>query len=391
VNRPPLEVADIVRAYGDDFIEQYQGAMKYEHIKVLGAIRRCRTAALGGHRDRCDRCGHRAISYNSCRSRNCPKCQAAARKQWLADRTAELLPVSYFHVVFTLPESLRALGLQNKRLIHGLLFRASAETLLEAAADPRHLGAEIGFLSVLHTWGQNLLYHPHVHCVVSGGGLTPDRSGWISTKPGFFLPVRVLSRLFRGKFLAYLKRAYRRGHLTLCGRLHNLSQRRPWAAWLRTAYGQDWVVYAKRPFGGPEQVLRYLARYTHRVAISNYRLLSMSQGLVTFRWRDYAHGNKSRKMTLPAREFLRRFLLHVLPRGFVRIRHFGFLANRHRDAMLSQCRKLLPAIPYCVALRAASSYTCPQCHIGRMVIVERLTAAQIQWEQARSRVFDNSS
>jgi hypothetical protein len=294
-------------------------------------------------------------------------------------------------VVFTLPESLRALGLQNKRLIHGLLLRASAETLLEAAADPRHLGAEIGFLSVLHTWGQNLLYHPHVHCVVSGGGLTPDRSGWISTKPGFFLPVRVLSRLFRGKFLAYLKRAYRRGHLTLCGRLHNLSQRRQWAAWLRTAYGQDWVVYAKRPFGGPEQVLRYLARYTHRVAISNYRLLSMSQGLVTFRWRDYAHGNKSRKMTLPAREFLRRFLLHVLPRGFVRIRHFGFLANRHRDAMLCQCRKLLPAIPYCVALRAASSYTCPQCHIGRMIIVERLTAAQIQWEQARSRVFDNSS
>ncbi len=393
MSRPLLEVADIVRAHGDEFIQQYRGAMKYEHIQALGAIRRCRTAALGGHRDRCDHCGHQTLSYNSCRSRSCPKCQAAAREQWLADRSAELLPVPYFHVVFTLPESLRALAAQNQRLLYGLLFRASAETLLEAAVDPRHLGAEIGFLSVLHTWGQNLHYHPHVHCVVPGGGLAPDHSRWIGAKPGFFLPVRVLSSLFRGKFLDYLKKSYRRGHLTLGGRLASLAERPDWEAWLQTAYGQDWVVYAKKPLAGPERVLRYLARYTHRVAISNHRLLSMSQGSVTFRWRDYAHGNKSRKMTLAATEFLRRFVLHVLPRGFVRIRHFGFLANRHRATMLSCCRERLLAapVPPATASQATSSYLCPHCRTGRMALIERFTAVQIRWEQVRSHAFDNTS
>jgi predicted Zn-ribbon and HTH transcriptional regulator len=328
VSRPPVEVADIIRAQGNRFIENNRSWVHWKHIKVLHAIARCRTAALGGHRDQCPQCGYQAISYNSCRNRHCPKCQTAARDKWLAARQQELLAVGYFHVVFTLPQELSLVALQNKKAVYSLLFGASAETLLEVAADPKHWGAEIGILSVLHTWGQNLLHHPHVHCVIPAGGLSLDHSQWVHAQPGFFLPVRVLSQVFRGKFVAGLKRLFRSGKLVLAGKLKPLAKRTTFAAFLRPLFRKDWVVYAKRPFGGPEHVLHYLARYTHRVAISNHRLIAFENDQVTFRWKDYAHGNKKRKMTLAADEFLRRFLLHVLPRGFVRIRFFGFLANR---------------------------------------------------------------
>lgn len=377
MRQPQLELADIIKIHGAEFIERYSGWIHYDHIKVLQAIRRCRTAALGGHRDQCDRCGHGAISYNSCRNRHCPKCQASAREQWLANRSAELLPVPYFHVVFTLPKALQELGLQNKPILHDLLFRVSAQALLHAASDPRHLGAELGFFSVLHTWGQNLLYHPHIHCVIAGGGLSPDHSQWVHTSTRFLLPIRVLSRLFRGKFAASLNQLHRRGQLHLVGRLAPLASREGWKKWLRRIYKQDWVVYAKPPFGGPEHVLRYLARYTHRVAISNHRILSLREGLVRFRWRDYAHGNKPRIMTLPAAEFLRRFFLHVLPRGFVRIRHFGFLANRHRSTRLDRCRRLLTVISLSHGTAPGTfSYTCPKCLTGRMCLVQRLTVSE---------------
>src|ERR1700730_15379806 len=335
MTRPLLEVADIVRAQGDRFIQHNFRWMHWAHRKVLRAIARCRTAALGGHRDQCPRCGYRTTSYNSCRDRHCPKCQSGARDKWIMARQNELLPVAYVHVVFTLPHQLSPLALQNKKVLYSLLFRASAETLLEVAADPKHLGADIGFLSVLHTWGQNLLHHPHVHCVIPAGGLSRDHSRWVHPKPGFVLSVRVLSRVFRGKFIAGLKRMFRSGKLIFAGNLKPLAKRKAFYAFLRPMFCKNWVVYAKRPFGGPDHVLHYLARYTHRVAISNHRLIAFENGQVTFRWKDYAHRNKKRKMTLSADEFLRRFLLHVLPRRFVRIRFFGFLANTRRAALLS--------------------------------------------------------
>ena len=312
MSRPPLEVADLVRAAGDSFIERNRHWLGGKHRKVLLAIRRCRTAALGGHLDQCSRCGHQAISYNSCRNRHCPKCQTSARERWIAARQRELLPTPYAHIVFTLPRHLAPLVLQNRKLLYGLLFRASAETLLELAQDPRHLGAEIGFFSVLHTWSQKLTLHPHVHCVVPAGGLSPDHARWICSRKNFFLPKLVLSRVFRGKFVAALKQAFRNGQLRFAGNLTRLAEPQTFAAWLRPLYRQDWVVYLKRPFGGPQHVLHYLGRYTHRVAISNHRLVSFMEGKVTFRWRDSAHGNKKRLMTLPAEEFLRRFLLHLL-------------------------------------------------------------------------------
>src|SRR5215472_5455661 len=341
MDRPPLEVADVIRAAGPGFAERNQRWLTWCHRKVLTAIESCRTAALGGHVDECSHCGYRAISYNSCRNRHCPKCQGNARERWLADRQKELLPTRYAHVVFTLPPQLAPLALQNKQVVYALLFRASAETLLEIARDAKYLGAEIGFFSVLHTWNQKLEHHPHVHCVVPAGGLSPDRSRWIQSRHGFFLPVKVLGRVFRGKFVAGIKRAYNSGTLGFHGQLRFLSHPKAFSAWIRQLFRHDWVVYCKRPFGGPEHVLRYLGAYTHRVAISNHRLVALAEGKVTFRRRDSAHKNKKRLITMPVEEFLRRFLLHVLPRGFVRIRNFGFLANRHRATLLSLCSQLL--------------------------------------------------
>jgi hypothetical protein len=382
MNRPPLEVADIVRGAGQSFIERSRKWISWQHQKVLLAISRCRTAALGGHRDQCADCGHSAISYNSCRNRHCPKCQGNARLHWLQARERELLSTSYVHVVFTLPRELAPLALQNKRLIYNLLFQASAATLLEIARDPRHLGAEIGFFSVLHTWDQRLRHHPHVHCVLAAGVLAPDHSRWIPSRRSFFLPVKVLSRVFRGKFIAGLKTAFQAGALQFHGHLLPLVEPRAFASWLRVLFRHDWVVYSKPPFGGPEHVLRYLGAYTHRVAISNSRVVALANGHVTFRWRDSTHGNKKRLMSLPVDEFLRRFLLHLLPRGFVRIRNFGFLANRQRATLLPLCFRLLKqseqpaADATSPALPIHSLWRCPLCG-GTMQVVERLSAAQL--------------
>src|SRR3989440_7251126 len=380
--RPPLEVADLVRAAGDAFIKRNRHWLRWKHINVLLAIRRCRTAALGGHLDECTRCGHRApISYNSCRDRHCPKCQIAVRERWIAARRQELLPTRYLHVVFTLPHRLAPLVLQNKKVLYGLLFRTSAETLLEVARNPRHLGAEIGFFSVLHTWSQKLDIHPHVHCVVPAGGLSLDHTHWVPASERFFLPCEVLRKVFRGKFVDALKQAFRNGQLRFHGDLTLLAQPKIFAAWLRPLYRTDWIVYLKPPFGGPQFVLQYLGRYTHRVAISNYRLVSFADGKVTFRWRDSAHNNEQKLMTLSLDEFLRRFLLPLLPQGFVRIRNFGFLANRKRATTLPLCFQLLGASPPTdqeVSTSGSSDlWSCPKCG-GPMMIVERLTAAEIQ-------------
>src|SRR3954451_22371623 len=342
---PRLEVAEIVRRHGDAFLDRYGDTLRPEQRRALGDIAACRTAALGGHVEECDRCGHRQIAYNSCRNRHCPKCQATAAAQWMEAREAELLPVEYFHVVFTLPALLGPIALQNPREVYGILFRAAAEALQQIAAGPKHLGADIGFLALLHTWGQNLEHHPHVHCVVPGGGLSPDGSRWIACPPRFFLPVRVLSRVFRGKFLALLGDAFAQGKLTFHGKLRELADAGAFQRRLAASAATEWVVYSKPPFVGPEQVLKYLARYTHRVAISNRRLVSSEDGEVTFQWKDYAHGGGQKTMTLKATEFIRRFLLHVLPSGFVRIRHYGFLANRVCQEKLALCRALLGAAP----------------------------------------------
>jgi hypothetical protein len=397
VNRPPLEVADIIRAAGKDYVEKQPSWMTGLHRKVLSAIVRCRTAALGGHRDRCSQCGHIvAISYNSCRNRHCPKCLNNARKRWLSARQRELLNVPYVHLVFTIPHTLSSLALHNKKLIYALLFRTSAATLLEIAADPKHFGAEIGFFSVLHTWGQNLLHHPHLHCVIPAGGLAQNRKAWISPKYRFFLPCGVLSRVFRGKFVSGLKRAFRGGKLCLPGNLQSLADKKAFHAFLRTLHRQQWIVYAKPPFGGPNHVLNYLARYTHRVAISNHRLVALSNGKVTFRWKDYAHGNQQKLMTLSVEEFLRRFLLHTLPRGFVRIRFFGFMANRRRTTLLPVCRDLTGTIHETEApsqqihADSQSAWLCPVCN-GPMVVIQRLTAQQVVFESLkRTSIADTS-
>src|SRR6202161_945691 len=346
MNRPPLEVADLIRAAGAGFIQRSRQWIGWKHVKVLLAIARCRTAALGGHVDQCTSCGHRAtISYNSCRNRHCPKCQTAARDRWIAARQKELLPTRYVHVVFTLPASLVPLTLQNKKFIYDLLLRASAETLLEVARDPKHLGAEIGFFTVLHTWNQKLGLHPHVHCVIPAGGLSLDHTHWVKSRDRFFLSIHVLRRVFRGKFVAALRHAFRDHQLVFHGNLTLLAHPRTFAAWLRPLFRKDWGVYSKPPFGGPEYVLQYLGRYTHRVAISNHRLVWFAEGKVTFRWRDSAHHNEQKLMTLSVDEFLRRFLLHLLPKGFVRIRNFGFLANRRRATLLPLCFHLLGSLP----------------------------------------------
>ncbi len=396
MSRPTLEVADIIRAAGDSFIERNRDHVAWPQLKVLRAIRDCRTAALGGHLDQCPRCGHQAISYNSCRNRHCPKCQTNAREQWVARRYRDLLPVPYSHVVFTLPHDLSSLVLQNKTLLYNLLFRASAETMIEIAADPKHLGAEIGFLSVLHTWGQNLQHHPHVHCVIPAGGIASAHSRWLPCPNRSFLPVRVLSKVFRGKFADGLNRLFRAGKLGFHGTLRGLADPKLFRRFLRQLFSQTWVVYAKKPFGGPAHLLQYLARYTHRVAISNHRLLAFENGNVTFRWKDYAHGNKKRKMTLAADEFLRRFLLHVLPRGFVRIRHFGFLANRTRATLIPLCRRLLMETPQSAPPTAGGTssanvrWLCPNCATP-MILIEKLTAQQIRLRSAGWTSFIDTS
>jgi Putative transposase/Transposase zinc-binding domain len=380
---PVLELGDIFRLHGPAYLTTFGDLLSHEQKKALRAIAVCRTAVLGGHVDQCDKCGYRRISYCSCRNRHCPKCHGQARARWLEQRAAELLPVEYFHVVFTLPRLVAPLALQNQQLVYGVLFRAAAESLLQIAADPRHLGARIGFLAVLHTWGQNLHHHPHLHCVVPGGGIARDRRRWISCRRQFLFPVKVLSRLFRGKFIAYLKTAFGTGELGFHGELKRLGEKRKFVDWLNQVAEIDWVVYAKPPFGGPRQVLKYLARYTHRVAISNQRLVSLEDGRVTFRWKNYARDGQLATMTLNAQEFIRRFLLHVLPRGFVKLRHFGFLANRGRRKNVILCRKLLAASstappnlapPPCHSDEAeiGTADRCPHCKIGSMIMLEIL-------------------
>jgi hypothetical protein len=371
-------VADIVRAQGNRFIRTNCRWIHWSHRKVLLAIARCRTAALGGHRDQCPRCSYRALSFNSCRNRHCPKCQSGARDRWIAARQSELLPVPYIHVVFTVPHHLGHLALVNKKVFYDLLFHATAETLLQVAADPKHLGAQIGFFAVLHSWGQNLLFHPHLHCLIPAGGLSPDHTRWIHSPEAFFLPVEVLHRVFRGKFVDALKRRFQQHQLIFPGSLQRLQNEKAFRAFLRPLFRQNWVVYAKPPFGGPHHVLGYLARYTHRVAITNHRLVAFDGEQVTFRWKDYAHGNKKRMMTLAAPEFLRRFLLHVLPRGFVRIRSFGFLANRSRATLLPLCQRLLldhprPTTSTSNTPHLPTSFRCPHCGTP-MLRVESLSA-----------------
>jgi hypothetical protein len=375
-----LEVADVFRTHEADFLTRWGHVLSRQQTKALENIRDCRTAVLGGHVEQYD-CGHRVISYNSCRNRHCPKCQATARAEWLAERETELLPVEYFHVVFTLPQEIAQLALQNPREIYRLLFCAVSETLLTIAADPKRLGANIGFLAVLHTWGQNLHLHPHVHCVVPGGGISLDGSRWIACRNSFLFPVKVLSRFFRKKFLMELRKAFQKDKLQFHGELQSLTKPAAFEALLHKAGQMEWVVYAKRPFGGPERVLKYLARYTHRVAISNRRLLSLENHRVAFEWKDYADRHQIKTMTLEAVEFIRRFLLHVLPAGFVRIRHYGFLANRVRKEKLELCRSLLCAQKPATQdstfspnssdskIEQPESGCCPICKVGRLLFV----------------------
>jgi hypothetical protein len=366
--RATHEVADVILRFGDALSRE--GMVTPARRRIMRALVACRTAQLGGHVEMCDACGYQRIAYNSCRNRHCPKCQGSRQAQWMADRAEDLLPVEYFHVVFTMPEELARIALQNKRVVYGILFATSAVTLRTIAADEKHLGVEIGFVSVLHTWSQDLRHHPHVHCVVPGGGLSPD-GGWVACRPGFFLPVRVLAAMFRGMFVTQLRAAFERGELRFQGSLHGLRDPAAFTACLDRAMATPWVVYSKPPFGGPEQVLKYLARYTHRVAIGNSRLLDIDDHTVRFRWRDRAHGNRPRTMELSGVEFLRRFLLHVLPRRFTRIRHYGLLANRKRTTMLAVCRLQLgapmPEAPSSVvAPCAGADDRCPACRSGRL-------------------------
>jgi hypothetical protein len=393
MSRPTVEVADIFRAQGKNFIDRHRKRMRFQQLKVMQAIVRCRTAALGGHIDMCLRCGKDwGISFNSCRNRHCPKCQAQARQRWIAARERELLATSYFHVVFSLPHELTDLIRQNEVELYNLLFRAVAETLIQLAANPKHLGAEIGFFGILHTWGQNLLFHPHIHCVVPAGGLAPGRTRWIKGSDRFLLPRDVLQSVFRGKFVEGLKDAFAQKRLRLAGPIQHLTRPNCFAAFVRKLHRHKWVVFVKPPFGGPEQVLRYLGRYTHRVAISNHRLLAFDGDNVTFRWRDYAHGNVQRTMTLSAQEFIRRFLLHVLPKRFVRIRHFGFMANYQRSTSFQLCRRLLkmaPDLPSPETGPATSARLCPTCQTP-LTVVERLTAVQIAWRFVSKCYVDTS-
>ncbi|HKB38942.1 MAG TPA: IS91 family transposase [Gemmataceae bacterium] len=381
--RPTLEVADIIRQHGAVFLDRHAAGLTAAQRQTLRDLGRCRTAALGGHLQRCGDCGHEQPAYNSCRNRHCPKCQALARAVWLEREATLLLPVAYHHVVFTLPPAVAALARTQPALLYEVLFQTAAATLREVAAHPKHLGAQLGVLMVLHTWGQTLQHHPHIHCVATGGGLACNARGeveeeprWRACRPGFFLPVRVLGRLFRGKFLAWLRQAFASGQLA------GWTDSAAFTRWLTPLYGTDWVVYAKPPFGGPERVLKYLARYTHRVAISNHRLVQLADGQVTFRYQDYADDSRRKTMTLSAEEFLRRFVQHVLPKGFVKVRHYGLLANRHREQKLAACRRLL--LVEAVAARQAAGEAdeaespvigparvrcCPHCGSRRLILV----------------------
>ncbi|MBL7190844.1 IS91 family transposase [bacterium] len=405
--KPALEVADIFRKYGKSFVQKYGSSMSTEQRRVMRAIEICRTAALGGHVDECDECGHQVISYNSCRNRHCPKCQTLAKAEWLEARRDELLPVEYYHVVFTIPDSLAAIALQNKRIVYNILFQAASKTLLTIAADPQHLGAQIGVTAVLHTWGQNLMHHPHIHCVVPGGGLTPEGEKWISCRTGFFLPVKVLSRLFRRLFLEALIKAFQQGKLFFYGKNRHLIRPETFNQFIESCRKIEWVVYAKPPFGGPETVLDYLARYTHRIAIANHRLLSMKEGKVTFTLKNYRNEGKQEAMTLQAYEFIRRFLLqayefirrfllHVLPHQFMRIRYYGFLANRHRAENIQLCRSLLNITEEVVsntpdtqgwavrlqALTGKDPLLCPHCGCGHLITIQ--TLPPLKFNQSRS-------
>jgi hypothetical protein len=392
MDRSTPTVADVFRRYGDTYRDHVGPSLSTAHRRVITAITQCRTAALGGHVEQCDRCGHTRIWYNSCRNRHCPACQSLARAAWIEARTADLLDTEYFHVVFTVPQAIAEIAAQNKAVVYGILFRATAETLRTIAVDPRHLGAEIGFFAVLHTWGQTLMHHPHLHCVVPGGGLSPDSTRWIACRPGFFLPVRVLSRLFRRLFLAALHDAFEDGQLRFTASLQALSDPHGFADHLQPARTTEWVVYAKPPFAGPQQVLDYVGRYTHRVAISNQRLLDMDDGHVRFRYKDYRadRSETPQTMTLAAPEFIRRFLLHVLPAGFHRMRHYGLLGNRHRTHKLARCRQLLgtTVAPPIVgetrppdyrdryeSLTGVSLRVCPVCPDGHMIVTECLRRA----------------
>lgn len=381
-------LGDVLRRFGAALRSRRGATLTPAQDAVLSTLERCHTAALGGHLYRCDQCGAEHPAYNSCGNRHCPSCLGHRSAEWLAERAAELLPVPYYHVVFTIPAEVAALALGNKKVVYSILFRAASETLLEVAANPRHLGATLGFLAILHTWTQTLLHHPHVHCVVPGGGLSPDGLRWVKCRERFLLPIRVLSRLYRGKFLAYLAEAARGGALHFAGATASLASAAGFEAFLREQRRNEWVVYAKPPFGSPEQVLKYLARYTHRVAISDRRILSIQDDTVTFAYRDRANGDRPRTMTLDGVEFLRRFLLHVLPTGFVRIRYFGLLANRGRAANLARCRELLAAAPPTTPSPTPSEpsmptpadedrHRCPSCGLGQLRWVAEIAPAPV--------------
>lgn len=379
------EVADIFRQHEQEFLERWRSSLSYRQLQTLRDIGACRTAALGAHLYQCDGCQRETLVPNSCLNRHCPKCGSKARDRWLAAHAAELLPVSYSHVIFTLPHELIPLALQNPTLAYGIFFRAVSQALLTLAADPKRLGARLGFLAVLHTWNQKLLAHPHIHCLVPAGGITLDQTRWISChRPNFFLPVEVLGALFRGKFLALLRRAFRKSKLRLCGNLTPLQQRKAFDRFTWLLKQKNWVVYAKKPFAGPQHVIQYLAHYTHRVAIANGRILRFEDGQVSFRWRDSAHGNKQKVMTLDAVEFMRRFLLHVLPRGFVKIRHFGYLANRERKQALQLCATFLSPMQSSAQNSCAEPpqprdiRLCPHCQHGKLIPMARLSSAQLR-------------
>ena len=396
MSRPQLEMADIVRQHGEPFRERYGPTLCGEQHRALRAIELCYTAALGGHKTRCDHCGHEGCAYNPCRNRHCPKCQGVTRAAWLANRQREMLDTPYAHAIFTLPQDLSPLILHNPRLLYGLLFRTVSQSLLDIAGDPKHLGAEIGGMAILHTWGGQLQHHPHLHCVLPAGGLAPDGSRWVPCRPDFFLPVRVLSRRFRRLYLEGLKALYGRGELTLTGRCRELAEPKPWRRWLQAVRDKEWGVYAKEPCDSAH-ILKYLARYTHRVAISNHRLVALQDGQVTFRFKDYKREGKLRTQSLDAVAFLRRFVLHVLPKGLHKIRYFGFLANCHRHQKLAHCRTLLgqPAVAIRASERADLETAaneeptgvstqpgdpCPVCRKGRMQLVESYTRHPAAWD-----------
>jgi hypothetical protein len=379
-----LEVADIFRQHGPAYRQSHR--LPLPHLRAMRAIEGCRTAALGGHTDQCDHCGHLQISYNSCRNRHCPKCQTLKKEKWIEARQEDLLPIAYFHVVFTLPAELNPLVSRNPKVLYDLLFHCASEALAELAQNQKHLGAKVGMIAILHTWGQNLMDHPHLHCIVTGGGLSSDGCRWRSSRKGFFLPVRVLSALFRGKFLALLKEAFQKGHLVFPGILRHLQDPATFETFRASLYPKKWVVYCKPPFDGPNGVLQYLGRYTHRIAISNNRIRTLQDGKVSFLWRDYADQNRQKTMTLQAEEFIRRFLLHVLPARYVRIRHFGLLANRNRKDQIALCRKILGDDQtvtkennrketwqeQLLRICGIDVTTCPVCQKGRMFRIEIL-------------------